>query len=1005
MYGRTFSLRNGMGPVIAPTLDSMNDESPQLAQFRELYDLLTTFTSAEEAAIRQITPMVSIVRLTHGNLATKGNTTCVWQQSKLNLVLPNLPQSCQFIVIKRTSSTTSQVKSTRFKRERISRALVLLKDTFQGVWGDITISEENLSHWVHEDGQEDGDICTLNSSVVVLERDEEGNLYTDHDDDENNNAVGTDNIQGATATADTDMGPAPLQNVRAEEEYEGALDMANAGGGNAAEAPLVAQALQQVIQDIRNPPTLPDTEVPVPTYNRNKTTAHFEQPDIFSTDGLANMNKISYAWARAFPTLFIPTWDEHVGEWRIYHDITGWGGLRDQGIKFVDWCDYLMWRSDGRCVSHPTFALVLSNHKMKEQCQKQGSYVLNTSGMDVATTLKEIQQAGEGEPIEQLTRKVLNNAQVHTSNIPGTDAYWTATYHEFQALNFYYSYVKDEEITAFHTGSLAEYHEYSLRLLLSKYVSKLTNTPPDLPQQILDDDTAFARAVQMYKNVVTHYLESKMEIWMTLFMKPVFGVTSGQLTNEFAQSRGAIHFHSVLRIKNETTTKIQAGLKVFALAIDDAMHILNEYITKEYEQDSLSWFTCHEIVGNPATKFSPKALENRATICQKTHEGKDVWLTYNDSVNDAKAKCDEEIGQLVEAFYGIQALHSGNFPDDLVKPGSVIAKDNYRETSDDMQTSQNILDRKELKLCKFHREDHLFERKINIDNHCRMHHCSSYCAKEKKFKQPYDEALHSNIREDDRFEDEDGNKWAMVPIKDCRHGFGKLLTFDCSGENNLTRGIAPVREPYIEADNNGQLRLFARRNNPRLVQEPSCFPYYGANNDTQIMLINATSKSTLSELGPERYERFSNNLVAAGYGGLEHYNGAHILNEYLTKYHTKGTSNSRNFAECQRSITEDYCNRDNNEDLTVRSLMAKHMAEVTKSISAPKDQAIYLLAQGKLKRRSGEGSVKKCSVSSHYISDIANNIEGGVLTRVSPSIGRIFSGGMLHDLMMQTLMT
>ena len=68
----------------------------------------------------------------------------------------------------------------------------------------------------------------------------------------------------------------------------------------------------------------------------------------------------------------------------------------------------------------------------------------------------------------------------------------------------------------FHTGGLVEYHEPALRLLLSKYVGNLDNTAEE--EDILNDDSAFFKAVQKYKNIVTHYLASKMEIWMAIFL-------------------------------------------------------------------------------------------------------------------------------------------------------------------------------------------------------------------------------------------------------------------------------------------------------------------------------------------------------------------------------------------------------------------------------------------------------------------------------------------------------
>ena len=83
--------------------------------YRELHDLLMSFTGAEEATICQILQLLSIVHFSHGSLGSKGNTTCVWQQSKLNLILPNLPEECKFIVIRR-----KQKKGDKKMRKNLS---------------------------------------------------------------------------------------------------------------------------------------------------------------------------------------------------------------------------------------------------------------------------------------------------------------------------------------------------------------------------------------------------------------------------------------------------------------------------------------------------------------------------------------------------------------------------------------------------------------------------------------------------------------------------------------------------------------------------------------------------------------------------------------------------------------------------------------------------------------------------------------------------------------------
>ena len=77
-FARALSTRTGMGPVIESAPDVVGNESTNATKFREFHSLLNSFTSAEEAEIRQITPLVSIVRLAHGNIGSKGNTTCVW---------------------------------------------------------------------------------------------------------------------------------------------------------------------------------------------------------------------------------------------------------------------------------------------------------------------------------------------------------------------------------------------------------------------------------------------------------------------------------------------------------------------------------------------------------------------------------------------------------------------------------------------------------------------------------------------------------------------------------------------------------------------------------------------------------------------------------------------------------------------------------------------------------------------------------------------------------------
>ena len=122
--------------------------------------------------------------------------------------------------------------------------------------------------------------------------------------------------------------------------------------------------------------------------------------------------------------------------------------------------------------------------------------------------------------------------------------------------------------------------------LLSKYVSSLSYYSLDEAVKIMEDDQAFAVAIQKYKNIVTHYLSSKFEIWMAHFMKPVFGVNGGLAGNEFAISRGALHYHSLLQCDNNNENyDLYSSLSDYSLHIHDSLSKLNTFISNTYNQE------------------------------------------------------------------------------------------------------------------------------------------------------------------------------------------------------------------------------------------------------------------------------------------------------------------------------------------------------------------------------------------------------------------------------------
>ena len=159
-------------------------------------------------------------------------------------------------------------------------------------------------------------------------------------------------------------------------------------------------------------------------------------------------------------------------------------------------------------------------------------------------------------------------------------------------------------------------------------------------------------------------------------------------------------------------------------------------------------------------------------------------------------------------------------------------------------------------------------------------------------------------------------------------------------------------------------RYFARRNHPRCICQPQSALYYGANNDTQRMLTNAAFKDTLQELGShEEYLRYQRNLYSIGKGGLEQYNAERIIERYMTSYQCKGGQSSSEWKQTQKTITNEYCKRDGSQNKRIRSLISKHMVQITGGESFTRDQAQFQLGGGVLTMTDIRGSILKCSVS------------------------------------------
>ena len=113
--------------------------------------------------------------------------------------------------------------------------------------------------------------------------------------------------------------------------------------------------------------------------------------------------------------------------------------------------------------------------------------------------------------------------------------------------------------TFFHTGSIAEYYDSWLRIILSQYVSCIDGNLKVDGDLVLINNTHFQSTVQKYKHVVTNFLTSKMEIWYNIVMKNVHNVVSTMIIKKLTSFRGAIHYHTLNYTDQSTSEEIDTN--------------------------------------------------------------------------------------------------------------------------------------------------------------------------------------------------------------------------------------------------------------------------------------------------------------------------------------------------------------------------------------------------------------------------------------------------------------
>ena len=1099
---------NGYGPHVAVEPMCRLD-GVKAGKVRRLCAVLKGLTLAEEAAIRAVVPLVQVARLSAGNIASKGNISCVFQETSWSKVLPHLPEECKIIVLKRERGQKGALPSYRFRKEAIEEALTLLEDLRPPHYLDFEFDRDRLEKWPSEGNLLDSEVVPVPTVDPQEEEDEdekESPAATQNPPHQQHspspqeqatpeegahrqpqvtpvpsraaslprtraasnssgptgptsrraapNSSGAPGPTSSTHNDDGDFGPAPLQLGEAEEEEFSGVEDASAPKESMVENAMngrnaIVEAHNELLASehkagrlrhrnlLDRPPTrngiLNDAKyqsgghrssIPFELSRCGKTATINGTSGVMSTTntGFVNMMTHPYAWAKAFPRVFLPTLRED-GTLEVYNDWTGFGRMRQTSVSYKEWARHLMWSKDQRAQQHPMLALVLNNVNFKNQLQGQGRYALKLD--DIASsagtveewidTLEKAASEGSNRPNRSNNRArpvnappsaaALNKQLTYVAgNVPGSDPYFGQLFRKWKAVNFYLSYAKGKEATFFHTASMAEYHDPALRSLLAKYCEATGQS--NTATEILEDDRCFHKAVQRNKHVVTHFFAFKWEMWYGIFLKNVIGLEHAMSRYEFAKSRGMIHAHSILHTKGEGSGTDEEhegsgtdriGMAIHEMAVDSykALLDLDEYLMNQgqtpYHAISYSNRYEREQVPHPGSAFEVEGgfkqyLEAvEAFLCRKP-KGKAAWRKYEAELSNAKANAEKAIETVLRERLAVGAWHPGQAPKEWLGPHGAeeLGYAGWSQgVANQMLDKDDVLKKKELGKFKFERESHLYCRKVNTTNHIFLHSCSEYCWRDTHKTEPFEQSKHCDPRTGELLPDvtskfdRKGQSFVKILVRACRFKYGYQLGPKHGRFTDRTGGKISQRCFELQMNADGVPEFTCKRNHHKVLQEPLACMHFGANNDLARFLTHCTPHEDIPKAdgscgghapSPEEVEKFYRALHVMGMPGLIRAFGADRLLFYCTGYCCKGSQSSREWSKTLDQLVKDYINGTlrpaNGSKMTVRGLVSRFMYKISGKRDVPSDEARFILAGGSYNFSTVQ--LRSCSVGSLF---------------------------------------
>ena len=204
-------------------------------------------------------------------------------------------------------------------------------------------------------------------------------------------------------------------------------------------------------------------------------------------------------------------------------------------ISFSEWANHLMWFDDGRFAKHQVFKFIAHNMMVRKRTLENSNFIIQQKLGDDQLSISELKHKIENGDLS-VGEKIVHFG----ANLRGTSQYWAQRCKELRSLIQYKINEGNGLPSFFTTGSCAEFYFKPLRRLLTLYIKETTGLDIDLTNK-----SNMFKALQENTHIVADYFEKRTHDYFHEVLKPVMGVDSFWYRQEFAKSRGMIHWHGL----------------------------------------------------------------------------------------------------------------------------------------------------------------------------------------------------------------------------------------------------------------------------------------------------------------------------------------------------------------------------------------------------------------------------------------------------------------------------